>query len=181
MSTIDAENIAKSQQNCSDPSSTIFEEKQLEGQLILCEISQSIARPYIPKPLRPTIMKTLHGMSHDGVRETVRRISMYYYWNNMKTEITEFCWTCHGCQSQKPTKFKPPNLGHFEVPDCRFSHIHLDIVAQPRSGMVLGRVEFSSSLLLGTFSLFTSRLQHGLREGGILIFFFFLGRLALLF
>ena len=73
-------------------------------------------------------MRTLHGLGHISIKESIRRIATYYFWNDMKTEITQFCQTCHGCQSAKPTKFKPPHLGHFEVPDSRFSHIHIDIV-----------------------------------------------------
>ena len=110
------------------PASVTFANHSFDGQELVCETSMSLPRPYLPKALRLKVMKTLHGLGHLSVKESVRRISTYYYWNEMRAEITRFCQTCHGCQATKPTKFKPPSLGHFEVPDDRFSHIHMDIV-----------------------------------------------------
>ena len=43
-------------------------------------------------------------------------------------DITVYCQTCVGCQSTVPSKKKPPSPGLFEVPDDRFSHVHIDIV-----------------------------------------------------
>ena len=34
---------------------------------------------------------------------------------------------CHECQSTKISKLKNPHVGHFPVPDKRFSHIHIDV------------------------------------------------------
>ena len=45
----------------------------------------------------------------------------------MSKEIREYVKTCHCCQSVKPNKQKPLNIGHFPVPQKRFSHIHVDV------------------------------------------------------
>ena len=135
--SISAKEIFKEQQNCAEiellkngkhAKSVTFADQTYAGQSLFCEMSMSIPRPFLPKNLRVKIMRSLHNLGHYSIKESVRKISMYYYWTNMKEEITKFCQTCHGCQSAKTGKFKPPNLGHFEVPDTRFSHIHLDIV-----------------------------------------------------
>ena len=95
---------------------------------LFCEISQSKPRPFLPKQLRKHAIEQLHGLAHTGIKETIRNIASHYYWTDMRAEITRYVQTCHGCQSVNPSKFKPPHLGKFEVPDQRFTHIHVDIV-----------------------------------------------------
>ena len=109
-------------------SSVKFQEIEFGEHKILCETSMSLPRPLLPKALRSFAIQQLHGLSHDGIKESVRRISMYYYWHTMRAEITRYCQTCHGCQSTTPSKITPPHLGKFEVPDKRFTHCHVDIV-----------------------------------------------------
>ena len=86
-------------------------------------MSQSKPRPYLPKTLRTFVIKQLHdALSHDGIKETIRRISSHYYWLDIKAELTRYAQTCHGCQSVKPTKLRPPHFGKFEVPDDRLNN-----------------------------------------------------------
>ena len=111
------------------PTSVIFQKVPFGEVELVCEMSQSKPRPYLPKSLRTFVIKQLHdALSHDGIKETVRRVSSHYYWLDIKTEVTRYVQTCHGCQSVKPTKLRPPHLGKFEVPDDRFTHCHIDIV-----------------------------------------------------
>ena len=110
------------------PTSVYFEEIAIENYKILCEMSMSSPRPVLPKSLRKFVMKSLHNCGHTGIKESIRKISSHYYWNNMKTEITTYVQTCHGCQSVKNDKIKPPHFGQFDVPDQRFSHCHIDVV-----------------------------------------------------
>ena len=74
-------------------------------------------------------MQQLHNcLSHDGIKEQIRRISAHYYWDKMKSEITQYVQSCHGCQSAKPSRQKNAHAGQFDVPDSRFLHCHVDIV-----------------------------------------------------
>ena len=95
---------------------------------LLCEISQSKPRPFLPKPLRKFAIQQLHGLAHTNIKESIRNIASQYFWADMKQEITRYVQTCHGCQSVNTSKIKPPHYGKFEVPDQRFTHCHVDIV-----------------------------------------------------
>ena len=96
---------------------------------MLCELSSAQPRPYLPLPLRVFVMKQLHdSLEHAGIKESKRRISSYYYWSNIKKDVEEYVQSCHGCQSVKPSKNKPPHIGKFDVPEQRFTHCHIDIV-----------------------------------------------------
>ena len=128
--------IAEAQENCTEveliksgkhPTSVIFEQVRIGNHILLCEMCQSVPRPFLPKNLRSFVTKQMH-FAHDGIKESVRKISSHYYWTEMKKDITNFVQTCHGCQEAKPSRVKPPNFGYFEVPDQRFSHCHIDVV-----------------------------------------------------
>ena len=108
-------------------SSVTFQQVEIAGVELWCEMSQSQPRPFLPKPLRTFVMKQMH-YAHKGIKESVRLISTHYYWSEMRADITRFVQTCHECQSNKPSKCTPPHYGTFEVPDKRFTHCHLDIV-----------------------------------------------------
>ena len=109
------------------PTSLVFERVKINGTELLCETSQSQPRPFLPKPLRKFAMQQMH-FSHKGIKESVRVMSTHYYWTDMKTEITRYVQTCHGCQSVKASNATPPHYGNFEVPDNRFTHCHVDVV-----------------------------------------------------
>ena len=98
------------------PTSVSFQRVKFEDSELLCEVSLSKPRPFLPKQLRSFVMKQMH-FCHQGVKETNRQIASHYYWHDMKKEITTFVQTCHGCQSVKPSRSKPPHYGFFEVPD----------------------------------------------------------------
>ena len=86
-------------------------------------------RPVIPEELRNYIIKTLH-YPHSGIKETIHRISSIYYWDKMRSDITDFVQKCHQCLSVKPSKQQSPHLGNFEE---RFSHLVVDLIELPVS------------------------------------------------
>ena len=55
----------------------------------------------------------------------------------MRKDVEAFARTCHPCQAGKSSKTENPGIGKFEVPDQRFSSIHLDVVGPlpPSEGM----------------------------------------------
>ena len=109
------------------PSSVIFQQVKIGPADILCEMSLAQPRPFLPKELRAFVMKQMH-FAHDGIKESVRKMSSHYYWPEMRAEITRFVQSCHGCQSTKADRSPKPHYGQFDVPDQRFSHCHIDIV-----------------------------------------------------
>ena len=109
------------------PPSLVFKPVEFGEYKLLCEMSMDKPRPFLPKPLRNFVMKNLH-FAHNGVKESVRSMSSRYYWQDLRSDVTVFVQTCHGCQSQKSSKIRPPHYGEFKVPDQRFSHCHVDIV-----------------------------------------------------
>ena len=81
----------------------------------------------MPKDVRNTVLNLFHHGDHPGARETLRRCSKEYYWPRMSTQVTDFVKSCHPCQLAKQAATENPGVGYFEVPDKRFSFIHLDI------------------------------------------------------
>ena len=101
---------------------------EISGQELYCEISSSEPRPLVPKQCRDLIVNLSHHQDHPNGKETLRRVAKDYYWPSMKTDIEGFCKTCHPCQVAKQSSTVKPGVGHFSVPDQRFSAIHLDVV-----------------------------------------------------
>lgn len=56
-------------------------------QPITCDTSTGVARPYLPQPLRHEAFKTIHDISHAGIRATRNMISKRFYWPHMNTDI----------------------------------------------------------------------------------------------
>ena len=128
--------IFEEQQSCEEikdikagkcPANTAFQEVKFGDYNLYCEVSGAQPRPYLPSSLRLFVMKQLH-FDHKGQKEAVLRMSSHYYWKQIRVDTINFVKTCHGCQSTKPSKLKPPHIGEFDTPDSRFQHIHLDIV-----------------------------------------------------
>ena len=102
---------------------------EISGQELYCEISDSKnPRPLVPKQCRDVIINLVHHQDHPNHKETLRRIAKDYYWPCMKKDVEGFCRTCHPCQLAKQSRTVDPGSGFFEVPDQRFSAIHLDVV-----------------------------------------------------
>ena len=93
---------------------------------IFCEVSKD-PRPMVPVELRDIIMQTFHGVGHPAYKETARRISEFYYWPLLKTEVEKFVKSCHSCQSTKPNHVYP-KIGKFPLPDKRFQDVHVDVI-----------------------------------------------------
>lgn len=94
---------------------------------LYCEISTSNARPYLPKEYRHLAFKSLHELSHPGVRTTKKLIASKYFWNGMNRDITLWAKTYLQCQRAKVNRHTFSALQTFENSD-RFEHIHVDIV-----------------------------------------------------
>lgn len=95
---------------------------------VFCDISTKEIRPYIPKTLRKKIFDTTHRLSHPSGRATKKAIQRKFVWPSMAKDITEWSRTCLACQRSKIARHAKPSHEHIQVPDTRFSHVHIDIV-----------------------------------------------------
>ena len=119
----DVENCLKGQHS----TALTFDYVDIDGFTLFCETSGERARPLVPKSHRKQLIELYHSIDHAGQAESVRRAAEQYFWPTLKKDIIERAKTCHACLSTKPSKMKAPHIGHFPVPQRRFSHIQVDI------------------------------------------------------
>ena len=111
------------------PKNVVTADVEIMGNVLYCEVSNpQNPRPLLPSNLRSTVVNLLHHSDHPNYKETTRRVATDYYWPGLRKDIKNFVLTCHPCQLAKQSKTVNPGVGHFEVPDTRFSVLHLDIV-----------------------------------------------------
>ena len=94
--TLSPKALADSQAQCKEvkchksgnlPKSVKIGTKVIDGVEIYCEVSKDQPRPMVPKELRSIIMQTFHALGHPAEKESLRRISEFYYWPHMKEEV----------------------------------------------------------------------------------------------
>ena len=105
-----------------------LQDRDVEGISILGDCSGSQFRPWIPAALRRTVFDMHHGLSHPGVKASVRLLSSRVVWHGMKRDVTQWARQCPGCQCSKVSRHTKPALDHLPMPDCRFGHVHVDLV-----------------------------------------------------
>lgn len=100
---------------------------------IIVDVSNGPARPYVPQTWRRRIFDIVHGLGHPGVQRTREAVAAKFVWPGMRYEVGRWARECLDCQRAKVTRHVVPNIGQFEVPNKRFSHLHADIVYMPTS------------------------------------------------
>ena len=96
--------------------------------LIVCDVSTGKNRPYLPEPFRKNTFETLHGLSHPGIRGTQKLFSDRFVWLGMNKDVKKWVLCCLSCQKNKIQVHTKSPLQHFNLPDSRFQHIHIDLV-----------------------------------------------------
>lgn len=95
---------------------------------IYCDKSTPIMRPYVTEPFREQVFKTLHGLSHPGIKTTVKMVTERFVWPNIKKDCHNWAQACIPCQRAKVFKHTTTETGDFLEPTRRFQHVHVDIV-----------------------------------------------------
>ena len=95
---------------------------------LLCNVSTGTPRPVVPKSWRRLVFDTVHSLSHLGARTTKRLVSSKFIWHGLGKQITEWARSCVPCQRSKVHKHTKAPLSQFELPTCRFDHVHIDLV-----------------------------------------------------
>ena len=107
----------------------------VEGKILYGEVSTGIFRPVVPEKFRLPIFLHLHGAVHPGVRASRRLITARYVWPNISRDVSTWAKQCLNCQRAKVQKHVHLKPDVFPVPNCRFQHIHVDLVGPlPPSG-----------------------------------------------
>ncbi|GBM32778.1 hypothetical protein AVEN_83743-1 [Araneus ventricosus] len=59
---------------------------------LFCDVSTGRCRPSVPKEFRRRILETLHNLSQQGVKATVKLVGDRLLWPGYKKHVAE--WTC---------------------------------------------------------------------------------------
>ena len=136
---VDPKILAEAQKECPDVKShkegkhikslVMREVEFAPGIYLLCDTAENKkARPLVPAQFRKTIINLFHGLTHPGVKETLRKVAARYYWSTIRQDVAEFVQSCHGCLSCKQTKTIKPELTPRPVTMQRFQDLQIDIV-----------------------------------------------------
>lgn len=98
------------------------------GNILWCDISTNNIRPYIPQPFRKLVFSTVHNLSHNGIKSTVRQVTNKFIWTNIRKDIKIWSQTCIDCQKNKITRHNKAQLSIYEEPDERFQIVHIDLI-----------------------------------------------------
>ena len=101
---------------------------QTSEKIITCDISTGVARPYVPQKFRKIVFKSLHSLSHPGIRATQQLITKRFVWPCVNRDVRNWTRACLACQKAKIHRHNTAPIATFAEPDSRFSHIHIDIV-----------------------------------------------------
>ena len=113
-------------------SSLILQYFVIDGFRILCDTSTGSVRPYLSQQLRRRAFDVVHSPAHPSGRVTSRMLKERFVWPGIKKDATRWSRECAACQRTKihrHTRLPPTNI---DVPDQRFSHVHLDLIVLPK-------------------------------------------------
>ena len=74
--------------------------------------------PIHPLHFRKGVFDMAHSKSHPGCKATFKAVQTSFVWPHMERSIKK--WS--------PAVSRHTPLKHFELPECRFEHVHMDIV-----------------------------------------------------
>ena len=100
---------------------------------VFCDISTRTARPFITEEFREAAFKTVHRLSHPGVKATVKLVTQRYIWPSIKNDCRLWARNCLQCQRSKVSRHVSAPIGSFAPPSARFEHVHIDIIVMPSS------------------------------------------------
>ncbi|GBN22484.1 Transposon Tf2-6 polyprotein [Araneus ventricosus] len=98
------------------------------GKYLWCDTSTSKIRPYIPQAFRKQIFHLIHGLSHPGIKSTIKLMNSKFIWPSIKKDVQLWTRTCIPRQKAKINRHTKTKLGEFEVPSGRFCVVHIDLI-----------------------------------------------------
>ena len=95
---------------------------------IICDVSMGQSRPVVPPTFRQLVFRSLHSLSHPGIRASQKLIASRFVWPKMHRDIKQWTRACLSCQLSKVHRHTLSPLSSFPVLDARFDNVHIDIV-----------------------------------------------------
>ena len=95
---------------------------------ILCDVTVTNPRPFVPTALRSHVFHQIHSLAHPGVKASLQLIKSRYFWPSMDRCIRQWVRECQSCQSAKVTRHTKTNPASFGTLSDRFETVHIDIV-----------------------------------------------------
>ena len=89
---------------------------------------ESDFRPLVPLKLRAAIFHIFHDAIHQGSEKAFRLMESFYYWNNMRGDIIQWCKHCPKCQTCKVSRHNRQTLSNFPNNPWRLEIKHMDLV-----------------------------------------------------
>ena len=99
-----------------------------DGLTVVCDVSTGTPRVVVPPSWRRQVFDAVHNLSHPGIRATQRMVATKFVWHGMSRQVRDWAKGCISCQQAKISRHVHAPLQRFEVPNHRFSHIHVDLV-----------------------------------------------------
>ena len=94
-----------------------------------------IEQVVLPESLKEMVLESLHDSimsGHFGIRKTVARVTLRYYWPGYLKDVEEWCRTCLVCQRRKnPHSRNIAPLQSIDTGQGPFEQIGLDILKLP--------------------------------------------------
>ena len=94
---------------------------------IVCDTSTGKIRPFVPGSFRRVFFSSPYNLSHPGPNASIKLMTEKYIWSRMKSDIRPWARTYEQCQKAKVGRHKRTPVDHFQSPDERFEHVHIDI------------------------------------------------------
>lgn len=123
--TMDIRHIAGKDNVVADALSRISE---VTNQHLYCDVSTDTARTFVTKPFRRQVFQSLHGLSHPGMKASLKLVAQRYIWPSMNKDCKTWARACLPCQRAKVTRHVRAPVGKYDAPATRFEHVHIDLV-----------------------------------------------------
>ena len=96
----------------------------------------------VPKDYRREILNLAHDTpmsGHLGINKTYHKILNHFYWTGLKSDVSQFCKSCHTCQmvgksNQKIPKAYLQPISAFDEPFSRIINDCVGPLPKPKSG-----------------------------------------------
>ena len=96
---------------------------------------EPIEQVILPQCLKRMVLESLHDSEltgHFGVKRTMARVRLRYYWPGYLADVDKWCKSCKTCQERKdPTSKNTAPLTNIETGDGPFEKVALDILKLP--------------------------------------------------
>ena len=94
---------------------------------VLCDVSPGKPRPWVPKESRRAAILSLYELSQPEINATRKLVVSRYIWPKINVDVRQWTKECLACQQAKIHRHTSTPLGRFELPNSRFSNVHIDL------------------------------------------------------